>query len=66
MIHLVVHCSSALCLFSIYSGVAMVSAALLEILAYYSRAKNKWDYKGLEIIASHWSLPDAAREILTF
>ena len=33
---------------------------------YYSREKNKWDYKGLEIIVSHWNLRDAAREILTF
>ena len=36
--------------------------------SHYSRTKNKWDYKykGLEIIVSHWSLRDAAREILTF
>ena len=34
----------------------------------YSSTKNKWDYKGLEIIVSHWSLPNsnAAREILIF
>ena len=32
----------------------------------YSRVKNKWDYKGLEMIVSHWNLRDAAREILTF
>ena len=28
--------------------------------------KNKWDYKGLEIIVSHWNLPDATCKILTF
>ena len=32
----------------------------------YSSTENKWDYKGLEIIVSQWSLPNAAREILTF
>ena len=35
-------------------------------LRFHSRVKNKWDYKGLEIIASHWNLRDAASEILTF
>ena len=32
----------------------------------YSSTKNKWDYKGVEIIVSHWNLPNAAREIRTF
>ena len=33
---------------------------------FHSHMKNKWDYKGLEIIILHWNLHDAACEILTF
>ena len=43
-----------------------MSRSHVKSVADYSRTKNNWDYKGLEIIVSHWNLPDAAREILTF
>ena len=49
------------------SAVLFLSSAAVNLCWYnYSRTKNKWDYKGLEIIVSHRNLRDAAREILTF